>query len=58
MKILVVYYSLYGHTIQLAKAVKEGAESVGGTEVLFHQVRRRGLQLEVGDEVKLLPKAD
>jgi multimeric flavodoxin WrbA len=58
MKILVVYYSLYGHTIQLAKAVKEGSESVGGTEVLFRQVRRRGLQLEVGDEVKLLPKAD
>jgi multimeric flavodoxin WrbA len=58
MKILVVYYSLYGHTIQLAKAVKEGAESFGGTEVLFRQVRRRGLQLEVGDEVKLLPKAD
>ena len=38
MKILVVYYSLYGHTIQLAKAVKEGAESVQGTEVLFRQV--------------------
>jgi NAD(P)H dehydrogenase (quinone) len=38
MKILVVYYSLYGHTIQLAKAVKEGAESVQGTEVLFRRV--------------------
>jgi NAD(P)H dehydrogenase (quinone) len=38
MKILVVYYSLYGHTIQLAKAVKEGAESVEGTEVLFRRV--------------------
>jgi NAD(P)H dehydrogenase (quinone) len=38
MKVLVVYYSLYGHTIQLAKAVKEGAESVKGTEVLFRRV--------------------
>jgi NAD(P)H dehydrogenase (quinone) len=38
MKILVVYYSLYGHTIQLAQAVKEGAESVQGTEVLFRRV--------------------
>ena len=38
MKILVVYYSLNGHTIQLARAVKEGAESVKGTEVLFRRV--------------------
>ena len=38
MKVLVVYYSLYGHTIQLAKAVKEGAESVPGTKVLFRRV--------------------
>ena len=33
MNILVVYYSLYGHTFQLAQAVKEGAESVQGAEV-------------------------
>jgi NAD(P)H dehydrogenase (quinone) len=38
MKILVVYYSLYGHTFQLAKAVKEGAESVKGAEVIFRRV--------------------
>ncbi|MBV9489987.1 MAG: NAD(P)H:quinone oxidoreductase [Verrucomicrobia bacterium] len=38
MKILVVYYSLYGHTLQLARAVKDGAESVKGTEVLFRRV--------------------
>jgi NAD(P)H dehydrogenase (quinone) len=38
MKILVVYYSLYGHTFQLAKAVKEGVESVKGAEVLFRRV--------------------
>lgn len=38
MKVLVVYYSLYGHTFQLAQAVKEGVASVKGTEVLFRRV--------------------
>ncbi len=38
MKILIVYYSLYGHVFKLAQAVKEGAESVIGTEVLFRRV--------------------
>src|ERR1700741_1102375 len=38
MKNLVVYYSLYGHTFQLAKAVNEGVESVKGAEVLFRRV--------------------
>jgi NAD(P)H dehydrogenase (quinone) len=30
MKILIVYYSLYGHVFKLAQAVKDGAESVKG----------------------------
>jgi len=30
MKILVVYYSMYGHVFQLARAVEEGAKSVAG----------------------------
>ena len=38
MKILIVYYSLYGHVFKLAEAVKEGAESVKGAEVLFRRV--------------------
>ncbi|MGV2828791.1 NAD(P)H:quinone oxidoreductase [Myxosarcina sp. GI1(2024)] len=38
VKILVVYYSLYGHTLQLAKAVAEGAESVSNVEVMFRRV--------------------
>lgn len=37
MKVLVVYYSLYGHTSSLARAVKEGAESVSGTEVMLRR---------------------
>ena len=37
MKILIVYYSLYGHVLKLARAVAEGAGAVDGAEV----VRRR-----------------
>ena len=38
MKILVVYYSLYGHVLQLARAVEEGAKSVAGVEVILRRV--------------------
>jgi NAD(P)H dehydrogenase (quinone) len=38
MKILVVYYSMYGHVLQLARAVAEGAASVEGAEVVFRRV--------------------
>jgi NAD(P)H dehydrogenase (quinone) len=38
MKILVVYYSLYGHTLHMARAVEEGAKSVEGIEVVFRRV--------------------
>jgi len=38
MKILIVYYSMYGHVLQLAKAVEEGAKSVAGAEVLLRRV--------------------
>lgn len=38
MKILVVYYSLYGHVLALAEAVAEGARSVAGVEVLLRRV--------------------
>lgn len=37
-KILVVYYSLYGHTLQLARAVAEGAKSISDTEVMLRRV--------------------
>ncbi len=39
MKVLVVYYSMYGHTLQMARAVEEGARSVGGTEVVLRRVQ-------------------
>ena len=38
MNILVVYYSLYGHVLQLARAVEEGAKSVAGVEVILRRV--------------------
>lgn len=37
MKVLVVYYTMNGHTYRLAEAVAEGARQVNGTEV---EVRR------------------
>jgi NAD(P)H dehydrogenase (quinone) len=37
-KILVVYYSLHGHTLELAKAVAEGANSVADTQVMLRRV--------------------
>ncbi len=38
MKILVVYYSTYGHVHQMAEAVAEGAKAVSGAEVSLRRV--------------------
>jgi NAD(P)H dehydrogenase (quinone) len=38
LKILVVYYSMYGHVLQLAQAVAAGARSVPGAEVVLRRV--------------------
>lgn len=37
-KVLVLYYSMYGHIEIMAKAVAEGARSVAGTEVTIKRV--------------------
>jgi len=37
-KILVLYYSAYGHIETMAEAVAEGARSVAGTEVTIKRV--------------------
>lgn len=39
MKVLVVYYSMYGHTLALAQAVAEGAGQVAGVEVALRRVQ-------------------
>jgi NAD(P)H dehydrogenase (quinone) len=54
MKILIVYYSLYGHVLKLAQAVKEGAESVKGTEVLFRRVEEFDVVLKKTADDKYL----
>src|SRR5215475_866673 len=54
MKILIVYYSLYGHVFKLAQAVKEGAESVQGTEVLFRRVEEFDIVLKKTADDKYL----
>lgn len=38
MKVLVVYYSMYGHVYKLAEAVAEGARSVEGVEAELRRV--------------------
>ena len=38
MKILVIYYSMYGNTFELAKTIVNGAKSVEGAEVVLKQV--------------------
>jgi NAD(P)H dehydrogenase (quinone) len=39
MKILVAYYSLYGHMLEMARAVAEGAKEVPGTDVRLRRVK-------------------
>lgn len=38
MKVLIVYYSLYGHTHALARAVEKGVASVSGVETVLRRV--------------------
>jgi NAD(P)H dehydrogenase (quinone) len=47
MKILIVYYSLYGHVLKLAQAVKEGVESVKGAEILFRRVEEFDIVIKI-----------
>jgi len=39
MKILVVYYSMYGHVLKLARAAAAGAQTVAGAEVVLRRVQ-------------------
>jgi NAD(P)H dehydrogenase (quinone) len=38
MKVLVVFYSMYGHTYKMAEAVAEGAREIEGAEVVVKRV--------------------
>jgi NAD(P)H dehydrogenase (quinone) len=39
MKILVVYYSMYGHVLKMARAAADGAGQVKGAEVVLRRVQ-------------------
>jgi NAD(P)H dehydrogenase (quinone) len=52
MKVLVVYHSVYGHVLQLARAVEEGVKSVSGVEAVFRRAPEfphAEKELEAGD---------
>jgi NAD(P)H dehydrogenase (quinone) len=49
MKILVVYYSMYGHVLKMARAVAEGAGSLSGAEV---SLRRAADFAEVTEKIE------
>ncbi len=38
MKVLIVYYSMYGHIYHMAEAIAEGAKAVAGAEVALRRV--------------------
>jgi len=39
MKVLVVYYSMYGHVLQMAQSVVEGVKSVAGVDAVVRRVQ-------------------
>ncbi|HZR18009.1 MAG TPA: NAD(P)H:quinone oxidoreductase [Verrucomicrobiae bacterium] len=39
MKVLIVYYSMYGHTYRMARAVEKGVASVSGVEPVLRRVQ-------------------
>jgi NAD(P)H dehydrogenase (quinone) len=39
MKVLIIYYSMYGHTYRLARAVEKGVASVKGVEPVLRRVQ-------------------
>lgn len=39
VNVLIVYYSMYGHTFQMARAVQEGAQSVEGVDAVLRRVQ-------------------
>lgn len=52
MKVLIVYHTIYGHMLQLARAVEEGVKSVAGVEAVFRRAPEfphTEKELEAGD---------
>lgn len=57
MKVLIVYYSLYGHTFKLARAVEEGAKSVPGLDVELRRVEEFEAVIKATADDKHIAKA-
>jgi NAD(P)H dehydrogenase (quinone) len=38
VKVLIVYYSMYGHINRMAEAIAEGVKTVRGAEAVLRQV--------------------
>ncbi|KAG6542809.1 hypothetical protein Mapa_015713 [Marchantia paleacea] len=55
LKIFIVFYSMYGHVLSLAKKVKEGVDSVEGVEGHIFQVPET-LNTEILEQMKAPPK--
>src|SRR5689334_3199402 len=52
MKVLIIYHSLYGHTLHLARAVEEGVSSVAGVDAILRRAPEfphTEAELESGD---------
>ncbi len=47
-KVLVVYYSMYGHVETLAQSIAEGARAVEGVEVTLKRVPETFLKRDPG----------
>lgn len=39
VNVLIAYYSMYGHTLQLARAIEEGAQTISGVTVVLRRAR-------------------
>ncbi len=39
VNVLIAYYSMYGHTLQLARAIEKGAQAVPGVTVVLRRVK-------------------
>ena len=53
-KVLVLHYSMYGHTADLAAAVADGAHSVSGTAVVVKRVPEL-MPAEVAEKAGAIP---
>lgn len=57
MKVLVVYYSMYGHVHKMAEAIAEGARQVDGVETELRRVPETLPQEVMERWVRLRPKS-